>query len=282
MDFLASTNNTPYYHWQLSLLIESFKQKGLSDDLIVCLTSKDKKFLMVEKNAVKSIFAHKRLYGFYDFASYKGYEPLNKFYSLFYLIMQGFLKQPFVMFLEPDLVLKNQVTLPNESTIDFLYSLDSTFTFEEAEKNCPNFWEALNSDKEELKENWLEIGNVIAFNNFPKVFFENLIIVTEKLLLSQKTIWKDTLRLALASNLIKGKKYVRFSKIENIEAPVFSFLESNFISYKKGMPPDFNKSMFNCNGLFSMGNPLEVMSKIYNCPNAKYVSDLANKILDSN
>lgn len=283
MDFLISASNTPYNQWQLSLLIESFKQNNLDNNLVVvCSNPKEKNPIMIEEKFVKNILNHKRFYRFYDQGSSEIYEPLNKLYIISYLLKENLLKQPFLMFLEPDLVMKKEFFLPKQESIDFLYSVDPSFTFKELENNRNNFWMFLGLKKELLEEKWLEVGNIVAFNNFSEIFFDNLTALLEVMVKIQGAdIWKGTFKFALIASLIKINP-VRITRIKGLEVPAFSFLESNFITYREGMPPDFHKSMFKYDfNYFSMGNPLEILSNIYNCPNAKYISDLAKNILAS-
>lgn len=280
MDFFISTSDTPYNHWQLSLLIESFKQINLDNNLIVCLTSKDQNSLSLEKKIIKNLINHKRLYKLVSVLSKKyNYEPLNKIYSLLFALKEGFIKQPFLMFFEPDLVIREKIFLPEENITDFLYSSDLKFNFENAEKNFPNFWTKIDFSKEAFKETWLNLGNIIAFNNFPEDFFEELIVLTTDLVINQKDkIWEDTLKLALNLILLRNPK-IRLTEL-NLESPAKSLQNSHFITYRDGILPDFHKSMFKYNPV-SLGNPIEILSNIYNCPNTKYISELANKIIDS-
>lgn len=282
MDYLISAPSTPYNQWQLSLLIESFKQNNLEENLVV-VCSKPKEKITTNDRFIKNILNHKRFYKIYNQGSADLYEPINRLHSVSYLLKKNLLKQPFLMFLEPDLVMKKEFFLPKQDKIDFLYSVDPSFTFKELENNKNNFWLLSGLEKEIIEKKWLEIGNVVAFNNFSEIFFDNLIVLLEAMIRSQGSdIWKDTFKFALMASLIKIDP-VRITKIKDLEVPAFSFLESNFITYRKGMPPDFHKSMFkyDSKNYFSMGNPLETLSNIYNCPNAKYISDLAKNVLAS-
>lgn len=282
MDFFISASDNPYNHWQLSLLIESFKKLGLEDHLVVCLTDRYKNPLILEKKFLKNLINHKRLYKLPDFTSQKKYryKSLNKIHSLLFALKEGFIKQPLLMFFKPDLVIKEKVMLPEGEFIDFLFSIDPKFNFETTEKNYPNFWNILNSNRENFKQNWLEIGNIIAFNNFPEEFFKNFIMMTENLVEAQKDkVWEDTLKLSLVLMLLNGNPKVRLTKVLNFESNALSLQKSNFITYKDGILPNFHKSMFKYDPI-SLGNPIEILSNIYNCPNTKYISELANKILD--
>lgn len=285
MDYFFSVPNTPYYQWQIDLLIESFKNIGMEKDLIICLIQ-NKDSVVVENTFLKNILNHKKVYNVSDIGTSKGYAPLSKWYLIPKFIKENLLTQPFIMCLEPDLVIKNDLKISfNKKYVEFLYSVDPLLTFEKAEKHCPNFWELLNLNKKDCEDNWISLGNLFLFNNFPQIFFEKLISVTEQLIVSQiledKEIWEHTLKLGLILSLLETKSKVVLVKSNSLIMPMTSNMDSNFISYEQGNLPFFHKLMFTYKNpyYFSMGNPIKTLSEIYNSPNVKYISDLAKKCL---
>jgi hypothetical protein len=278
MDYFISILDKPYHLWQIDLLIESFKNINLQDDLIISLTKQDPTPI---KDFYNNISKHKKIYNFLDV----GYESISKLYSLSYLLKEGKIKQPLLFLLEPDLVIKKEVQVPEEKEIlDFLYFSDSSFTFEESEKYFPEFWKILNLDEKDCRNHWIYLGDIMIFNNFPQVFFDNLVLNADLLARNQKEVWKNTLKLALVLSLIEVKNIIRITENHNITMPAMSIGgDAHFIDYKKGIVPNFHKSMFTYShpDYLSLGNPLKVLAEIYNCPNTKYISDLANSCLKS-
>jgi len=101
MDYFVSISNTPYHHWQIELLIESFKMHGLQDSLLVVLYGED------ENKFPPNLFHHKRKLLPGD--NKKLPIPAAKIFSVLSALKHSHLSQPFT-FLHPDMVLVQPIT----------------------------------------------------------------------------------------------------------------------------------------------------------------------------
>lgn len=91
MDYFVNIENTPYFHWQVDLLIESFKKHNLQDNLVIGMEigKQEKSLPEFQQNLTN----HSRKYA---------YE--NSAVGMYGLLEQRLLQQPF-MCLPPDCVL---------------------------------------------------------------------------------------------------------------------------------------------------------------------------------
>jgi hypothetical protein len=287
MDYFVSINNTQYHHWQLELLIESFKAKGIEDDLFVSLSNATNQRIIDEK-VLHNFFSHDKKHFLQEnIGEKKGFLILDKFYSLVIALISGRVKQPFC-FLEPDLVLHKSVSMTLDSPyLKFIFSVDPFFTLELSESNVGPFCEWLNIPREKVSSNWLPIGEAYIFDKFPISFFYELLLTAEDLYVHQKInnkkVWDKTPELALILSVIKYMPNVYCKGSYELVSPINSSQDSHFISYKSGIPPNFHKSMFRYDPPFfvSFGDPLRVLSESAFSPNSKYVSKIAKSSIES-
>ena len=59
MEYFVSAGNKAYYHWQLELLIQSFKEYGIEDKLVVAISSSEDPLY---KNFCNNLKNHKRIF----------------------------------------------------------------------------------------------------------------------------------------------------------------------------------------------------------------------------
>lgn len=287
MDYFVSIENTMRDHWQIELMIESFKYHGLEDNLLIAIAEK-------EKDPTNGYFTynlreHKRKYLHRNIGTERGYSPLNELYFLEKAIEEKRLNQPFVL-LKPDMVLFQpiQVEMKAENFPEIIVCPDPGFTFDYANKHFPKFNESFNSQEDVLKQKWINPGELYIFNNIAESFIRRVILLCETYVFYQyynlnfETAWEETVKLAWSifiseiseSVLIHGN----YSLIQNM----MDYGKNPIIHYKHGMPPEFNKKMFAYNppNYHSIGDPFEILSKLQPNLGSKFISELASKNLE--
>jgi hypothetical protein len=282
MDYFVSIENTPYYHWQIELLIESFKHQGCQDKLFVAVAEGRTH----EFNLTRNLYSHPRVYQHENIGQIRGYAPLNALGALAFSIRNGILKQPLAI-IPPDVVLYREANMSFEGFPEVVFYPDPFFTLEIAEEEIGPFWEWLGKSRKDFESGWVPLGSLMIFANIPTELFYEAIRLTELLathqLLAEKTISDKTHILAWIILLMRFSSRIRVFGDYMLAMPLLGSGDSPFISYKHGMPPAFNKSMF----LYapphysSFGNPFNVLATNYPSPNAYYLSQLARKHLDS-
>ena len=76
MQYFVSAEKTPYFYWQLELLIYSFKRFGLEDQLVIGLAESEEGGPSAPKYLAKCRYLLHENYG-----KNLGYSPLNKIFS---------------------------------------------------------------------------------------------------------------------------------------------------------------------------------------------------------
>jgi hypothetical protein len=283
MEYLVSTENTPYCQWQLELLIESFKHHNCEDNLLVCLSGSDSDSTMFWRN----IPNHKRIQTHENIGEIRGYKGVNALYDLYFALKNKWISQPFA-YIPIDVVLKNKLNIDFSSDYsEIVFSPSPFFTFELAEEKVGSFWEITNKQKEDYEKKWVPLGPIMIFNKMPEILFERAIVLTEKLALQQilrkKPIWEHTATLAWSmilsdfseNLLLRGDYFLKMTMLDNGNC--------SFVHYEHGLPPVFNKTMFQYKKpeFLSFGNPFEVLSENSPTENAHFMSELAKKSLKS-
>jgi hypothetical protein len=107
MQYFVSIENRPYHHWQIELLIESFKMRNLDHKLVIGVNEFEEKPSIFD---IRNITEHKnKIY----------YNQI--FHPLFGMIAaqeEGLLKQPFT-FIHPDMLLIQPIVLNNKNNLTF-------------------------------------------------------------------------------------------------------------------------------------------------------------------
>jgi hypothetical protein len=120
MNYFVSINNSLYYHWQIELLIESFKIYDLEKNLYIFLANgqyKDE----VPKNC-KNLINHKNVFKHEYFGA-----NTNELVALHKCIDEKIIEYPFV-FMHPSTILKSPLNKYNKEydvVLDYNYESDS-------------------------------------------------------------------------------------------------------------------------------------------------------------
>jgi hypothetical protein len=286
MEYFVSIENTPYYHWQLELLIESFKTNDCQNDLVISVADSNSPNL---PHFCINSSKHPRKNVHNNVGEIRGYAPFNEFYSLLWCLANKKITQPFAI-LKPQIILreKPQITFVNDQFSEFIFYPELFFTFDEAVENVGPFWEWIINPKEYYESKWVPVGSIMMFNNFPIEFFQKTITLLEILatqqIISGRKVWEHTDKLAWAINVADSMGYTtnvtqNFQLAENM----MGFSKTPFIDCQHGLPPHFNKSQFKYlpPNYVSFGDPFEILSQQYSSPNAHFISQLAQKNLDN-
>ncbi len=229
IDYFVSAENTAYQHWQLELLIESFKLQGLQDNLAIALANNQEEKLVDFTHNIKK---HKRIF-LHDNRGLKS-PPLNRIYSLFTALENKLVKQPLVL-IDPDMILVTPVSYTENIT----FQVNPLFT----KDYCPI----------EIG-NWIPLGSVMIFNDVPLDFFKRVIERAESLELD-KNCWHNE-RVAWILTMLEYHGHISYKGVYDLEMTMMDNLKHNFIHYTKGLPPVFNKYMYKYKppNTFVMGN----------------------------
>lgn len=283
MEYFVSVENTPYYHWQLELLIESFKKNNCENELLIALAKADSP---LQAAFCRNLLNHERIYGHENVGNLRGFSPLNQLYSLVWSVQFGKLNQPFA-WIQPDMVLKHRLSLDLGNYPEVIFAPDPFFTFEEAASNVGPFWDWANTTKAEIETRWVPIGPLMIFNNIPVTVFERAVTLCEALALRQldtnNKIWEHTHRLAWAINLSDYLGQLSLRGDYNFTSTMLDGGDSPFIDYSHGMPPVFNKVMFQYKPpvYSSLGDPFKILAENSPTPNSFFISELAKANLDA-
>jgi hypothetical protein len=285
MEYLVSAENKIYDHWQLELLIESFKQNGCQNDLLLCLADYDSS---INPDFWRNISEHQRIYAHQNIGQIRGYHPLNSLYSTLWANQYKLINQPFVS-IPTDVVLREPLNVEflNNGYPEVIFSPNPFFTFNLAKEHVGPFWKQSFRTQEYYKNSWVPIGPIVVFNNVPSTMFERTIFLAERLALQQlldgKNIWEHTIQLAWSMNLADLLGKVTIKADYSLTMNMLSNNNAAFIHYEHGMPPIFNKLMFQYEppNFFAMGDPMQILSDNFPTPSAYFISELAKISLNA-
>lgn len=260
MDYYVTGENTSYYHWQIELLLQSFKLHGLSNDIVVGLAENHEPKIV---DYTANIQKHKRLFVYDNYGQKRGYTPINKAYSLYTALVKGIVKQPFTL-LNPDMLMLSPIP---EQPEDISFQLSPLLSMDFFEYNgCfvkKHVKEILRTKKiDEEISYWIPVGSVMVFNNVPNEFFARVVEWTEILEFarrrttpsddsnwSERAAWPLCLFEYHGHLTYKGRYDYEMTLMDNNKAHYF-------INYENGLPPVFNKKKYQYRPPdgFTMGN----------------------------
>jgi len=277
MNYFVCADNSPYFQWQLDLLLESFKLHGTDDLLLVALVP--------SSQAPQPLFCtnlrkHPRIMAAGDIGRLRGYERLTPIYAISSALKAGHLRQPF-MIVRPDCVMFDPPSVKSEKVAKIVVQGDPLFTLDSVRENIPNLHEYFGGKE------WPTVGNIMYFDKIPPEFFSRVSFLTELLAYEQlkngKNIWPDTDRAAWAVVISEMITQTHVQIVYTWEMPlVASGAKHNFISYEKGVPAHFSKPMFMFNPI-SFGDPYEILKSLptkYHTEAIEYISRLSKKCLE--
>jgi len=285
MQYFVSAEDTTYHHWQLELLIESFKLHGVQDQLVIAVAqNNEQKLVDYNHNIknVKNIFLHENI------GRKRGYLPLNRPYSLNTAINQGFIKQPLTV-IDPDMMLVSPLPHPVENV---QFQLKPLFTLDYVEQNHCNVRKHIGEllklkNKEDSQINyWIPLGNVMTFNSVPNEFFGRVVEWTEILEYerkkSTKENWWYTEKVAWIMTLLEYHGHLSYKGRYNYEMNMLdNNVNNHFIHYNHGLPPVFSKRMYRYQppSGFTMGSLFDVLLENNPTSTTNYMQEVVRSYL---
>lgn len=220
MNYFCSIENTTYFHWQVSLLIQSFIEKNLQDKLLIAVAESDTKDFPYGK----ILSNHKRKF------LHKNYNQFNLTNTLIYALENSLIEQPFCV-LNPDMILINEPILEAGVSASKEYSLE----VDEINESILDYKTKI-EEKSNITLPSLPLGDVVGFKDLPISFFkriqENIITLIK---MNKTNLWKTALLMTI---------YEQFTTVHlNIKEHTLlhNNLDCNFINYKHGIPNVFHK-----------------------------------------
>jgi hypothetical protein len=272
MQYVVSAENNSYFYWQLELLIESFKINGIDNQLTVFLAEND---LPKISGFSKNLINHKNKFEHENFGLKNNCLSLNRPFAILQALRSGYLKFPFAL-IHADMVLKTP--LKEEFEEDII--LDSYFLKPSNYKISEEINEILNKrglqDRTKAPDMLPPFG-VIVFNNaLNELFFHSVINKTIKFnetkgknFPSEYAAWEISFFEILGGYSFEGK---------NFSCGLLDESESNFVHYKYGIPPYFNKKYFVDNNKILSGriSPYDVILEHNLTSNSNYLNRIIN------
>jgi len=286
MQYIVSAENTTYFHWQLELLIESFKLHNLEDNLVIILANNETpKF----GNFFSNIMNHKNKFSHKNEGKEIGYLPLNRIDAIIHALNNNVLKYPFTV-IHSDMILQKEI-----KDIDNKFPCVFLNTFIENKSKIKEIKEELQCYLDDIalktKKDRCEIPE-IPFISFPIVFnkaFEyisdvffqtlrsNLLYIFEKKgpdFPCELAAWELT--------LTEVFQYYKVIGTNMSSSLLFDIENSNFIHYNYGLPPAFHKSFYKYENGTYLGDagPYETLLKINITQNTNYMQKIIKSYLN--
>lgn len=268
MQYFVSAENTAYHHWQLELLIESFKMLDMQDSLVIGL-AETKQPIYAEPTNLRS---HRNVFVHDNIGREKNCPAFNRAYGLYVALTKGLIKPPLAL-IHPDTILVKPF---ERSHIDVVFQMDMEFTVERSKSE--DFVKTVREAKNIKDELWLPLGDTICFEKLPDSMMRRVLEFTDYFTKTQPN-WEDAEKTAWALTLLEYYGHLTYYGTVNIENILLDTELKKLVHYKRGLPPYFHKNMFRFEPptIFGMGDPYEVLLKY----NANKVMDYVGKVITS-
>lgn len=267
MEYLVSIEDSSYHWWQVELLIESFKLRGLQDQLVVAVApTRDSK----PRNFTRNLRAHQRKFSHPNYGRAKQCLPLNKSYAAQVALENGEISQPFCL-IDPDMALVRPVPDPVEN---ITFALRWPFTVEYLDAHGvdvrPHLAKILEDRNLPARDLWLPVGSVTTFRDVPLDLFRRAVYWAERLETDRQIktgeaeSWWETPRAGWAVAMLDYYGGLTFRGVADYEMTlVENRADASFVHYQHGLPPVWGKNMYTYvpPDAFCMGGPtpFEVM-----------------------
>lgn len=268
MHYFVSAENIAYHHWQLELLIESFKMHNIQDSLTIGLAENNQPIYTEAKNLRR----HKNVFVHDNIGREKGCPSFNRIYGLYVALTKNLIKPP-ITIIHPDTILIKPFE-PN--VIDVVFQMDPEFTVDKSRSE--DFVKTVREAKNIKEELWLPLGDTICLEKIPDQFIKRVLEFADYFSKTQPN-WPDSEKTAWALTLLEYYGHLTYYGTVNIENNLLDNDLKKLIHYKRGLPPYFHKNMFRFEppSVFGMGDPYEVLLKY----NANKVMDYVGKVINS-
>lgn len=248
MDYLVVAPHTPFFQWQIALLVESFRMIGKEESLAVLLVAGNE--TPVQSKYCNSFVNHPRLRAVRLLSDS---EPdIVRLHGVANAVQSGLVSQTFTL-LPPHCLLRRPIEAP---TANVTVACKSDFTFPHLDSFGISS-RAISSRLNEQKQ-WLPVGEVFVFNGLMPDFF-NLAVARGELIafdsyreilkrdasMSPKALFRAAMSMAIMEAL--GRVSVDTSR--RLECHMNeNDTTSNVINYCYGSPPNFSRSYYPVDG----------------------------------
>lgn len=249
MDYFVVAENKPYHHWQLELLIESFKLHNLQDKLFIVLQeSKEPPFADFTYNlsTIKRIL----------------HVPTDchPVAALIYALNNKLIEQQFAIF-HPDMLLHKP--LP-ESDKNLVLQLGPAT---DGNKDIARYIVEKKRFNVDVKDIWVPVGD-LKICNLPVAFFDRLLYWNG---VDATAAWQYAILEYYGHIYIEGSYDFVSTLAENDPKAV--------IHYSQGLPPVFAKQMFTYKDGFAQGDLFETILQNGHTKAMVYMQDVAKSYL---
>lgn len=241
MDYLVVAPNTPFFQWQIALLVQSFRHHKAEENLAVLLVNG-------QKDPVMSSFCE-------HFVNHPRVRVVRlvcdpdpdviRCHGTAYAVKSGFVGSTFVS-MPAYSVLRRPLPAP-KANLTFSYQPDFTFQHVDSFGLCSkSITRRLNDQRR-----WLPVGDVFVFDNMPPMFFDRIINRGQLLAFDSKRkllregneyFPKNLFRAAMAMSTIESYNDITIDTGGKLECSMIDHdLQANVINYCHGSPPDFSR-----------------------------------------
>ena len=258
MDYFVSIENTPYYRWQVELLIQSFKNLGLEDNLLVALAENNTpQYAGYTKNLVK----HPRTFSHNNHGTDVGCKEINKPYAILAALSNNLLHEPFTV-LHPDMVLYRPVEEKGTNNIYFTAANENP----EVKKRLQPYIEKVLVERGDVSNlQWIGVNGPLIFNHVSMLFFARVMHYMEKFS-KEYPDWDGVAEagwlMAMYEHynlLLFHGKYYECNLVNDLE----NYSDAFVVHYTEGVPPHFSKKHFMYSDplqfTFNSNDPMDVL-----------------------
>lgn len=235
MQYYVGIENTSYYHWQIELLIESFKLRNIEDQLVIGVK---------ECPPEKSVFDTRNITEHKNKIYFK--EEYPSLYGMIAAQEKGILKQPFA-YIHSDMLLIQQIAIKSDISLTFHYR---DYPDDRLKKTLDLF--PANAPR-------IELGGVIVFQNTPISYFYDAWNRAKEL----TKFFPDAIRGGLITSFMNHFEKMTIEP-SHFESTLWQdeIKNESFLHYKHGLPPFFHKKNYKWNELFLCDDyPYETLLK---------------------
>lgn len=233
MQYFTSIDNTPYFHWQVELLIESFHMQNMQDNLCIGISNPQAQGLPEFTTNLRS---HSNKF---FFEAYTGHPALSRIYATTLAVTNGVIKPPFVL-IDCDTILLKPIKENLQADIIFHQAEEDETLKKILEPKICKLCKEYNIDRNII--GWLPVGNTILFNKLDEDILFRALQWGEQIAKE-----KDGLDIERAAWIMSFHDFLPKFKLGTYfyEATLMHHaVEAFLIHYDHGLPPEFVKRNF--------------------------------------
>lgn len=217
MRYFVSIEKTPYFYWQIELLIESFKNLGLEKKILIAIADSDKGGKFVPKNIAEcEFFLHE------NFSKNFNYKYINKYLSLDLARRTRRIRPPFCV-IEPDMICLKPLEIQKSDNVDIVVSNLESNNF----NNFNNF--KINFDEKK----WTQTGSTfVVFKDSP-IMYNEIANKCNELLNKNKDLIQTNWKILdkIVCNLIFDRYFLKTKTQDDLECGLHEEKDAYFLHY---------------------------------------------------